>query len=134
MHASVGRYASRSAFDDFGDMLLRGEHATGYVRVDWFTADGLATWGDGRLTVLGTEGTIELRKNVDIAGRPGTDHLFIVDAQGTRYEACEGQPVGYFRAFVADVAERTETAMSQAHVFTVSRLAIQAQASAVRLA
>ena len=33
------------------------DNATGYVRVDWFTPDGLPTWGDGRLIILGTEGT-----------------------------------------------------------------------------
>jgi hypothetical protein len=26
-------------------------------------------WGDGRLVILGTEGTIELRKYVDVGGR-----------------------------------------------------------------
>jgi hypothetical protein len=36
---------------------LRRRHAarqrrTGYIRVDWFTPDGLNTWGDGRLTIL----------------------------------------------------------------------------------
>ena len=69
-------------FEDFGDMVLRGDRGTGYIRVDWFTPDGLSTWGDGRLTILGTDGFIELRKNVDIAGRPGGSHLFLVDQQG----------------------------------------------------
>lgn len=121
------------AFEDFGEILLRGGRATGYIRVDWFTADGLPTWGDGRLTVLGTEGTIELRKYVDIAGRPGTDHLFLVDKAGTRHIDCAGEPLSYFRAFLADVRDRTHTAMPQAHVFTVSRLALEAQAKAARL-
>ena len=34
--------------------------APGYARVDWYTPDGLSTWGDGRLVILGTEGYIEL--------------------------------------------------------------------------
>ena len=54
--------------EDFGDAMVRGNGGTGYVRVDWFTPDGLSTWGDGRLTVLGTDGFIEIRKNVDIGG------------------------------------------------------------------
>ena len=58
-------------FEDFGDMMVRGDGGTGYIRVDWFTPDGLATWGDGRLTILGTDGFIEIRKNIDIGGRPG---------------------------------------------------------------
>ncbi len=58
-------------FEDFGDVMLRGDGGAGYIRVDWFTPDGLATWGDGRLTILGTDGYIEVRKNIDIAGTPG---------------------------------------------------------------
>ena len=130
---AVGAYASRGGFDDFGEILLRSERATGYMRVDWFTPDGLPTWGDGRLAVLGTQGTMELRKHVDIAGRPGTDHLFVVDKDGVEYIDCDGQPLSFFRAFAADVADRTETAMTQAHVFEVCRLALQAQAGAVRV-
>ena len=64
-------YPQYPGLEDFGDMMLRGNGGSGYVRVDWFTPDGLATWGDGRLTILGTEGFIEIRKNIDIAGRPG---------------------------------------------------------------
>ena len=63
-------------------MLLRTGDVTGYIRVDWFTPEGLPDWGDGRLTILGTEGYIELRKYIDIGGAPGIDHLFLVDAQG----------------------------------------------------
>jgi predicted dehydrogenase len=117
-------------FQDFGEILLRRGPVSGYIRVDWFTPDGLATWGDGRLFVLGTEGTIELRKYVDIAGRPGKDHLFLVDRTGTRHFDCSGEPLTFFRAFLDDVRNRTETAMPQSHVFTVSRLALEAQTRA----
>ena len=131
--ASVGSYAVGGGFEDFGEVTLRGDRGTGYIRVDWFTADGLPTWGDGRLTILGTEGTIELRTYVDIEGRPGGEHLFLVNNQGTQYINCEGRPLEYFRAFAHDVAHRTETAMPQAHCLTVCRLALEAQAQAVRL-
>ncbi len=114
-------------FEDFGEVLLRSGPASGYIRVDWFTPDGLPTWGDGRLFIVGTEGTIELRKYVDIAGREGKDHLFLVDRAGTRHLACEGEPLTYFRDFLADLRDRTDTAMPQAHVFAVSRLAVEAQ-------
>ena len=77
-------YRQYPEFEDFGDMMVRGNGGTGYIRVDWFTPDGLPTWGDGRLTVLGTDGFIEVRKNVDIAGRPGGSHLFISDTDSTR--------------------------------------------------
>ena len=76
------------AFEDFGDVMVRGDRGTGYIRVDWFTPGGLSTWGDGRLTILGTDGFIEIRKNVDIGGRPGGSHLFLVDQKQTRYVDC----------------------------------------------
>ena len=133
--ATVGKFATEDFpdFEDFGEIVLRSSRASGYMRVDWFTPDGLPTWGDGRFTILGTDGTIEMRKYVDIAGRPGTDHLFIADQKGTRYIDCSKEPLSYFRRFAADVRDRTETAMTQAHVFTVCRLALTAQARAQRI-
>lgn len=120
-------------FEDYGEVLLRTAGATGFFRVDWYTPDGLATWGDGRLTVLGTEGFIEVRKYVDLAGAPGADHLFLVDAAGTRRIDCRDDPLPYYQALVRDVRERTETAMPQRHCFTVTELALRAQAEARRL-
>lgn len=120
-------------FQDFGDFILRSDNATGYVRVDWFTPKGLPCWGDGRLTILGTKGYIELRKYVDIAGREGADHLFIVDDNGMEHMDCSDVPLEYFRNFLNDVRDRTETAMSQAHIFEVCRLSLEAQANATRV-
>lgn len=119
--------------DDFGDMVLRGDGGSGYVRIDWFTPDGLATWGDVRLTVLGTEGYIELRKNVDIGGRPGGDHLFLVDQKETKYVDCNKQSLPYGEQLVSDILNRTETAMSQEHCFLATEVALKAQKQAQRL-
>jgi hypothetical protein len=100
------------------------------VRVDWFTPDGLPTWGDGRVFVTGTTGSIELRKYVDIAGRPGRDHLFLVDARGVRHVDCSDAPLPYYTQLRRDIVERTETAMSHAHCYRVCELALEAQALA----
>jgi predicted dehydrogenase len=124
--------AANPDFQDFGEVLLSHATASAYIRVDWFTPDGLPSWGDGRTVIMGTEGTIELRKNLDIEGRPGTDHVFLADHKGTRHIDASGAPLTYFRRFLADVRDRTATAMPQAHVFTVCRLALQAQAQAER--
>ncbi|MGP1356649.1 Gfo/Idh/MocA family protein [Roseicyclus sp.] len=115
---------------DFGEIALRSDRGRGYIRVDWFTPDALPTWGDGRLTILGTEGYIELRKYVDVGGRVGTDTLILVN--GTRCEAIDARDAGlpYFARILADVRDRTETAMPQAHAFTVMELALKAQALA----
>ena len=119
--------------EDFGDVTLRGEHATGYIRVDWFTPDGLASWGDGRLFILGTEGTIEVRKNIDPAGRPGADHLLLVDGKGTRYIDCKNEPLPFGERLVDDVLNRTETAMPQQHCFYTMELALLAQKKARKI-
>jgi predicted dehydrogenase len=121
-------------FEDFGDVMLRGDGGSGYIRVDWFTPDGLNTWGDGRLTILGTDGYIELRKNVDIAGREGGNHLFLVDKKETRYIDCSAEPLPYGTQLVDDVLNRTETAMSQAHCFLATELALKAQKAAQQVA
>jgi hypothetical protein len=101
--------------------------------VDWFTPDGLSTWGDGRLTILGTDGFIEIRKNVDIGGRPGGSHLFLVDQKNTRYVDCQDVNLPYGEQLVADVLHRTDTAMSQAHCFLATELMLTAQARAQRV-
>jgi predicted dehydrogenase len=134
--SAVANYANpeNPEFEDFGEILLRSDHASGYVRVDWYTPDGLPTWGDGRCTILGTEGYIELRKYVDIAGRAGTDHLFLVTDRDTRHVDCSDAPLPYYPRLIADIFARTETAMSQAHCFKVCELALAAQAKATRLA
>jgi predicted dehydrogenase len=133
--AHVGNYgnADTPEFEDFGEVMWRGNGGSGYVRVDWYTPDGLPTWGDGRLTILGTEGYIELRKYVDIAGRPGIDHLFLVDRNDTRYIDCSGVALPYGAALVHDVLHRTETAMPQAHCFLACELALEAEAMATNL-
>jgi predicted dehydrogenase len=126
-------YPQYPAFEDFGDVTLRGNRGTGYIRVDWFTPDGLATWGDGRLTILGTDGFIEIRKNIDIGGRPGGNHLFLADQKETRYVDCRTVPLPYGEQLVADIVNRTETAMPQAHCFLATELMLEAQKRAQRL-
>ena len=113
---------------DFGEMLMRSGEVTGYARVDWYTPDGLPVWGDGRLVILGTEGTLELRKYIDIGGRPGGDHLFLIDRKGVHLVHCADVELPYGRQLVADIRDRTETAMPQARCFMAMELALKGQA------
>jgi predicted dehydrogenase len=122
----------RPGLQDVGDIHIRGGGATGYIRVDWFTPAGLGTWGDGRLTLVGTEGYIELRKYIDIGGRTGKDHLFLVDGKGTHYIDCSDQDLPYGRDLISDVLNRTETAMPQSRCYKAMELALTAQAMAER--
>jgi predicted dehydrogenase len=127
------KHPQQPGFEDFGDCMVRGDGGSGYIRVDWYTPDSLPTWGDGRLTILGTDGYIELRKYVDIAGRPGGEHLFLVDQKGVNYIDCSTKDLPYGRQLIEDIAHRTETAMTQDHCFLASELALKAEAMAVRL-
>lgn len=119
--------------EDFGDVMLRGDGGMGYIRNDWFTPDGLPTWGDTRLTVIGTEGYIEVRKNVDIAGKPGANHFFLVDQKGVQRIDCENVPLKYGELLINDILNRTETAMTQTHCFLATELALKAQKQAQRI-
>lgn len=120
-------------FQDFGDVMVRGNGGTGYIRVDWFTPDGLKSWGDGRLTILGTEGYIEIRKNIDIAGAEGGNHLFLVNNEKTQKIDCADVDLPYGPQLVNDIVNRTETAMTQEHCFLAMELALIAQKNAVRI-
>ncbi len=118
-------------FEDFGDVMVKGDGGTGYIRVDWFTPDGLATWGDGRLTILGTDGYIEIRKNIDIAStHTGGSHLYLVTQKETRYIDCSKEPLPFGEQLVNDIINRTETAMSQEHCLLATELALKAQKNA----
>jgi len=117
-------------FQDFGDMMLRGDKGLGYVRLDWFTPDGLGTWGDGRLFVLGTEGYIELRKYIDVAVKNSGNNLFIVDRKQARYIDCNNLTLPFGPQFVADIVNRTHIAQDQTQCLLAAELVIKAQQKA----
>lgn len=135
--AKVANYSHKEhpTFEDFGDVTLIADNgATGYFRVDWFTPDGLRTWGDGRLFLLGTKGYIEIRKYIDVARDERTDHVYLVNKEGEHYINVKGK-VGFpfFGELILDCLNRTENAMTQEHVFKAVELALEAQSKAIRL-
>jgi predicted dehydrogenase len=126
------RHPGHPHFQDFGDMMLKGDKGFGYVRLDWFTPDGLGTWGDGRLFILGTEGYIEIRKYADVAVSPKGNNLFIVDRQRARYIDCNNGPLPFGAQFVSDIVGRTHIAQDQAQCLLAAELSIRAQLGAKR--
>ncbi|HEY9154867.1 MAG TPA: Gfo/Idh/MocA family oxidoreductase [Opitutaceae bacterium] len=137
-HAAVANYAHPATpeFEDFGEASFLGNNkANHYVRIDWFTPDGLRTWGDGRTVILGEKGYIELRKYIDVARDAQGDHLYIVDGKGEHRLDLAGK-VGFpfFGELVLDCLNRTENAMTQAHAFKAAELCLIAQAGAKRIA
>jgi predicted dehydrogenase len=136
--AAVGNFAhpAQPEFEDFGEWSLTGNNgASSYIRVDWFTPDGLGTWGDGRTVILGTDGYIELRKYIDVGRERSGDHVYLVDAKGEHHLPVAGQ-VGFrfFGEFIRDCLERTERAMTQEHAFKAAEICLRAQAAAKKIA
>jgi predicted dehydrogenase len=137
LHAKVANYKFKDypELEDFGDATLLADNgATNYFRVDWFTPDGLRTWGDGRTFVLGTDGYIEMRKYIDVAREPVGDHLFLVNHEGEQHLQLHGK-VGYpfFGDLILDCLNRTENAMTQAHAFKAAELCLKCQEAAIKV-
>jgi hypothetical protein len=139
------RHPDHPLFQDFGDIVLRGNRGFGYVRLDWFTPDGLGTWGDGRLFILGTDGYIEVRKYTDVAVeqqgdglfkystgifKPNGNNLFLVDKSGNRYVDCNNMTLPFGPQFVADIVNRTHLAQDQTQCLLAAELVIRAQMAA----
>ncbi len=126
-------HPKRPKFQDFGDMVLRGNKGLGYVRLDWFTPDGLGTWGDGRLFILGTEGYIECRKYTNVAVSKAGNNLFLVDRNNARYMDCNNVPLPFGPQFVSDIVHRTHVAQDQTQCLLAAELVIRAQMKAKRV-
>jgi len=137
LHSSVGNYATGEypEFHDFGHCALLGENgSTCYFRVDWFTPDGLGAWGDGRLFIVGTKASVEIRKYIDVARSKEGDRVYLVDKHGEHLIEAHGT-IGFpfFGAMILDCLDGSENAIGQEHTLEVMRLAIAAQNSATIL-
>ena len=122
-------------FEDFGEAHLVGDNgATNYIRVDWLTPAASRAWGDGRTFILGTNGYIELRKYVEVGRGLGGDQLYLVNDKVEKHFSLAGK-VGFpfFGQLILDCLDRTENAMTQAHVFKAAELCLKAQAAAQRI-
>ena len=121
--------------EDFGDACFTASNGIPcYFCLDWYTPDGLGTWGDGRIFIVGTKGYIELRKYIDVAASKEGDNVILVNDTGEHHYRVGGK-VGfpYFGRLIRDVLDRTETAMKQEHTFRAIELAIEAETKAVRI-
>ncbi|MCX2982062.1 Gfo/Idh/MocA family oxidoreductase [Halieaceae bacterium IMCC14734] len=118
--------------EDFGEISLTGDNgASFYTRVDWFTPDGLRTWGDGRTFIVGTEGTMELRKYLDVAREAPSSRLFLVNGEGEQEIECLGRSgFPFFGQLILDSLNRTEHAMTQRHAFKAAEISLLAQRQA----
>lgn len=136
--SKIANYANSDTpeLDDYGDATLIGENgATFFFQVHWFTPDGLPTWGDGRTFIVGTEGSIEVRKYIDVGvEESGSDHVIVVTHDGVETHHVAGK-VGYsfFGEMILDCLNETENAMTQDHIFKAQELCLVAQRDAVKV-
>jgi predicted dehydrogenase len=137
LHSKVANYRGEARdFEDFGDATFLADNgATHYLRVDWYTPEGLGAWGDGRTFITGTKGYIELRKYLDVARSREGDQIYLVDGTGERHIPVHGR-VGFpfFGDLILDCLNRTERAMTQKHAFLAIELALRAQVGATKIA
>ena len=129
IHSQVANksHYHHSNFEDLGELILSANGVLGTIRVDWLSPKALGVWGDSRLMIQGTKGYIELRKTIDLNGKPGGEHLFLVNHNGVQYYDCDVDQNEFFDAFFNDVLNRLETSMTQKHCFYVTQLAITSQ-------
>jgi len=134
-HVANYAHPEHPELEDFGEAMLVGTGgSSNYFRVDWFTPDGLGSWGDGRTIILGAKGYIELRKYIDIGRDKAGDHVYLANGDGEYHFAVGGQ-VGFpfFGQLILDCLEGTERAMTQEHAFKAAELCVRAQSQALRI-
>lgn len=137
LHSKVGNYSNPDTpeLEDYGDATLVGDNGATFIfKVDWFTPDGLGIWGDGRTFITGTEGTIEIRKYINVATDTSGDHVFLVTKDGEEHHQVTGQ-VGFpfFGEMILDIINGTEKAMTQDHIFKAQELCLLAQEQAMNI-
>ncbi|GEM03033.1 oxidoreductase [Halolactibacillus miurensis] len=137
LHSKVANYNNpdKPELEDYGDATLVGENgATFYFKVDWFTPDGLPTWGDGRMFITGTKGTIELRKYTNVGAEETGNHLYLVTNDKVEHMTLTGK-VGFpfFGQMILDSINGTEIAMTQDHIFKAQELCLIAQEKALKV-
>ena len=76
-------HGKQIGFYDFGEILVSSSSGvSGYFAVDWFTPDGLESWGDCRTFIAGTKGSLEIRKYIDPSSEDSAPRLIVVDEKG----------------------------------------------------
>ena len=122
-------------FEDFGDATLTGSKGgTGYIRVDWFTPEGLPTFGDIRQQLITTNAYVEHRKTIDI-GDLGAGGKLIVTRMDSAPEVVDlsGLTSTFFNDLTADVENGTENAIPFDMAYKASKAILEMQANAVKL-
>lgn len=134
----VGNFGNpdRPGFEDFGDAtLVSPSGATAYVRVDWFTPDTMPTYGDIRNFIMGTKGTLELRKTVDLAVDnnrfTGQQLLLTTHDQEPHRISCADRKITFYEDLIRDVREGANRCVPHELSFAACRATLEAQTRAM---
>ena len=134
--AVVANYAHPAypELEDYGHANLVADNgATNHFRVDWFTPDGLRTWGDGR-TLSWAQTAISSCASISMLPvNPAATNCFWSTPREKNLSLAGKVGFPFFGQFILDCLNRTENAMSQCHAFKAAELCLRAQAQARRL-
>jgi len=119
--------ASLAGFTDHASIDLQAGKLSAYLRVDWLSPAGLDTWGDVRLMLTGTAGSIEVRKNIDLASpTPGGDHLLLANGDGVERVDCADVALPHATAFLDACRGEPTWFANPDHTFRVLELCLDA--------
>ncbi len=130
--------AAGREFDDFGDVMVTAENGiTGYFRADWFTPEKSPVWGDVRGLIVGTRGTIEIRRiiNLGAVDTPASGPCMILtnDQSGPTRIPAGNQPL----AWPQHIASSLRTGKNQLNdpemVLHVIETTLRMQCQAIRV-
>jgi len=107
-------------------MMLRGNQGFGYVRLDWFTPNGLGTWAMGACFILGTDG---YNRDPQVHRRrcqaPGQQPLHCRWQAGPLHRL-QPDAAAFRSQFVADIVNRTHLAQNLDECLLAAQLVIEA--------
>lgn len=137
----VGHYdqpGTPETFENFGDVTLLSENGvTGFARVDWFTPEKMPAFGDVRGVIVGTQGTIELRRTTNIAAKDSSDtgaHMVMTTHCKPPHRIDAGDCVVNWPTLIADsIRDGKNYLTDHATLLHVIDKCVQVQAQAVRI-
>lgn len=129
------RFTEYEGFYDYGEALFEyaGGSITGSFRLDWLSPDGLNAHGDGRFLVLGSEGYLDYRPSVELAGRVGKGHLFVVNQrESLALSPADVAPTTFSADLYQDFVDGGEKSMIQESIFNTAEMLLEAESEALK--
>lgn len=120
------KFPERDGFFDLATITVTGERFQASIQLDWLSPDELGTWGDGRVFFRGTTGYLEVRREIDIAGEAGSNHVLLVNQDGIQRHQYDEHPLPFASNYLKDLASGENNAMTSTRWSDASSLALDA--------